>query len=183
MVAQTSDLHGRYASALFSLAEEGNALEAVEGDLASLRALLAESSDLHSLIRSPLFRRGDQSAALRAIALRAGFSDLTVRFLGLVAQKRRLFALVGMIDAFDRLMDQKRGRTRVDVWSAEPLDDEQSAGLADVLRSATGGEVVLDARTDSELIAGLVVRVGSRMIDSSMRSRLQRIRLLMREAG
>ncbi len=183
MAAQTSDLHGRYASALFSLAEDGGFLDAVESDLQALREMLAGSGELRALIRSPLFRRAEQSAALRAIAMESGFSDLTVRFLGLVAQKRRLFALVGMIDSFDALMDRRRGRTRVEVVAAEVLDDEQASALADALRTSTGGDVVVDARTDAGLIGGLVVRIGSRMIDTSIRSRIERMRLLMREAG
>ncbi len=183
MVAQTSDLHGRYASALFALAEEGSTLETVEGDLRVLRGMLAESSDLRTLVRSPLFRRSEQSDALRAIATKSGFNDLTVCFLGLVAQKRRLFALAGMIDAFDALMDQKRGRTRVEVVAAEALDDRQTLALTEALRASTGGEVVLNSKTDAGLIGGLVVRIGSRMIDTSIRSRIERMRLLMREAG
>ena len=100
-----------------------------------------------------------------------------------MAQKRRLFALVGMIDSFDALMDRRRGRTRVEVVAAEVLDDEQASALADALRTSTGGDVVVDARTDAGLIGGLVVRIGSRMIDTSIRSRIERMRLLMREAG
>ena len=183
MAVQISDLHGRYASALFALAEESGSLEAVEGDLMALREMLADSDDLRTLVRSPLFRRLDQSDALRAIAARSGFADLTVRFLGLVATKRRLFALSGMIDAFGALMDEKRGRTRVEVVSAEALDDGQVSELTAVLREATGRQVVLDSKADTDLIGGLIVRIGSRMIDTSIRSRIERMRLLMREAG
>ena len=183
MVAHTSDLHGRYASALFELADEAGQLESVESDLGRLRAFLRESGDLRALVRSPLFRRSEQSEAILAVARQAGFSELTVRFLGLVATKRRLFALVGMIEAFDRLLDRKRGLTRVEVRAAGELDDESVAALVEALRVATGGEVALDAKADPELVGGLVVRVGSRMIDTSIRSRLKRMRLRMREAG
>ncbi len=183
MAVQISDLHGRYASALFALAEESGSLAAVEGDLLALREMLVESGDLRRLVLSPLFRRHDQSEALRAIAEKSGFADLTVRFLGLVAMKRRLLALSGMIDAFGALMDEKRGRTRVEVVSAEVLDDEQVSALTEVLREATGRQVVLDSKADTDLIGGLVVRIGSRMFDTSIRSRIERMRLLMREAG
>ena len=183
MAVQTSDLHGRYASALFALAEEDGLLETVESDLQALREMLAESSDLRTLLRSPLFRRSETSGALRTIATASGFCNLTVRFLGLVAQKRRLFALAGMIAAFDALMDQKRGRTRVEVVAAEALDDRQALALTEALRASTGGEVVLESKVDAGLIGGLVVRIGSRMIDTSIRSRIERMRLLMREAG
>ena len=183
MVAETSNVPGRYATALFALAEERGELDAVERDLHALRAMLAGSGDLRALTRSPLFRRADQGRALQAIAASAGFGRLTGQFLGLVAQKRRLFALGGMIDAFDTLFDRKRRRTRVEVVTAEPLESGQWSALAGALRAAGGGEIVLDAGTDARLIGGMVVRIGSRMIDSSIRSRLERARLAMREAG
>jgi len=183
MTARIGDAQGRYALALFALADEAGELEQVEADLVALRELLRESEDLRACVRSPLFSRDAQAAALAGIAERAGFCDLLRRFLGLVARKRRLRALSGMIDAFESLMDRRRGRTRVDVRAAQPLDATETAALADALRSAVDGEVVPVVRLDPGLIAGLVVRVGSRMVDNSTRSRLERLRLRLQEAG
>ena len=174
---------GRYATALFELAEDSGSLETVETNLRELREMLAESEDLKRLVRSPIFARAEQARALTEIAKRAGFEDLVVRFAGLLASNRRLFALVGAIDSFDALLAAYRGITRVDVTVARPLDDAQVAALRKAVGGMAKGGVQLQVVEDPGLVGGLVVRIGSRMIDTSIRSRLERMRVSMRKAG
>ena len=173
---------GRYATALYDLADEAKVLDDVAGDLSSLQTLIAESKDLQRLVHSPLVRRGDQAAAVGAILARGGAHDLTRRFVGVVAGNGRLFALPGIITAYLAELARRRGEVAAEVTSARPLDDNQKATVADALRAFAGGKVTVDVNVDPSLIGGLVVRVGSRMIDSSVRSKLQRLQLAMKGA-
>ncbi|MFP3942623.1 MAG: F0F1 ATP synthase subunit delta [Alphaproteobacteria bacterium] len=174
---------GRYAIALFELAEEAKALDAVEKDLSALRGMIAQSADLARLVRSPLFARDDQAKAMAAILEKAGAHELTRKFIGLVARNRRLFALPDMARAFSRLLAEKRGEESARVRSARKLTGEQLSQLAERLKSSLGKDVRLETEVDEDLIGGLVVQVGSKLIDTSLRTKLENIHIVMREAG
>ena len=178
-----SGLAGRYATALFELAVEQDALDAVANDLASLRAMLDESADLRRLVASPVIGREDQGRAMAALAARANFGALAGKFIGLLASNRRLFALADTIRAYDTLVAARRGEVTADVTSARALSDAQTQALITSLKNATGREVRLKSSVDETLIGGLVVKVGSRMIDASLKSKLQSLRLVMKGAA
>ena len=186
MVAETmivSGLSGRYAVALFELAKDGGNLDSVASDLQNLNAMMSESPDLVRLIRSPVLTREDQGKAMDAVMEKAGFSDMTRNFVGLVSRNRRLFSLGDMIDAFAKLLAQHKGEISADVTSAQPLDDAQMAAISASLAKAVGREVNVSANVDESLIGGLVVKVGSRMIDNSIRTKLQNLQLAMKGVG
>jgi F-type H+-transporting ATPase subunit delta len=168
---------------LFELADEKRQLDPVADDLRGLQALIAESEDLRRLIRSPVLSRDDQGRAMRAILERAGTGDLVRRFVGLVAANRRLFVLPAMIGEFLAQLARRRGEVRAEVTAARPLGDRQRQALAEVLRRSVGGAVAIDVKVDPALLGGLVVRVGSRMIDGSLRGKLQRLQLAMKGVG
>lgn len=176
-------LAARYAAALFDLADEQKQLDAVAGDLVVLRGMMAESGDLRRLIGSPVLSRGDQGRAMAALLGAAGSGDLVRRFVGLVAQNRRLFVLPAIIDAYLAQLARRRGEITAQVTSARPLDDRQRQAVAEAVQRAVGGKVAVDAKVDAGLIGGLVVKVGSRMVDSSLRSKLQRLQLTMKGVG
>ncbi len=176
----SAGLAERYASALFELADERRALDTVAKDLQQLRAMLAESGDLVRLVRSPVLSRAQQAAAVEALAEKAGFDDLTRKFLGLLARNRRLFAVGAMTQAFLAELARRRGEVTAHVTSAQPLSDSQLAAVTDALRRAVGSKVSVDPSVDPSLLGGLVVRVGSRMVDSSLRTKLQRLELAMK---
>lgn len=178
-----SDLAGRYASALLDLADEKKALDQVSGDLQTLRAMIAESEDLRRLLNSPIVTREEQRAAMAALMDRAGIAELTRRFVLVVAQNHRLFALPAMIEGYLSELARRRGEITAEVSSARSLSDAQQSALLEALRGAVGGKVQLDLKVDPALIGGLVVKVGSRMIDSSLRSKLQRLQLAMKGVG
>lgn len=186
MVAETtmvSGIAGRYASALFDLARDQSALDAVAADLASFGRMIDESEDLRRLVRSPVIGRSAQTAALDALSEQAQMNALTRKFVGLVASNRRLFALPDMIRGFSRLLAHHRGEIAGEVTSAQALSDAQLDALKQQLKAAVGSDVQLEARVDSSLLGGLVVKVGSRMIDSSIRTKLQNLKFAMKGAG
>jgi len=162
----------RYASALFELARDEGALGPVERDLRSLQAALGESADLRRFVASPVFSAEEQMRAIGAVADRAGMHTLTGNFLRLVARNRRLFALPGMARAFLAMAARARGEMRADVTSARPLSPPEIDELRTAIGQRVGGKVVLDARVDPGILGGLVVKIGSRMIDSSLRTKL-----------
>jgi F-type H+-transporting ATPase subunit delta len=176
-------LAGRYAVALFELARDQDALDVVAGDLGNFRALLSESADLRRLIDSPVLSREEQGRAITALAERAGFAKLTQQFLGLLAHKRRLFALPQIITAYQAMLGQHKGEVSAEVTSAVALTDEQLAAVKEQLRKAVGQSVTLATAVDPRLLGGLVVRVGSRMLDASLRTKLQRLETAMRGAA
>lgn len=178
-----SGLAGRYALALLELGDEKKELDAVAEDLRALKALIAESEDLRRMIASPLYSRDQQGKAMAAVLEKAGMGDLTRRFVLIVAQNRRLFALPQMIDAYLAELARRRGEITAQVTSARKLSDAQQEALAEALRKAVGGKVQVQLKVDQSLIGGLIVKVGSRMIDSSLRSKLQRLQLTMKGAG
>jgi F-type H+-transporting ATPase subunit delta len=174
---------GRYALALFELARDGDALDAVAADLAAFKTLLDESADLRRLIRSPVISREDQGKALATLAERAGFAELTTRFFGVVAEHRRLYALPAMIEAYGAMLAEHKGEVGAELISAVPLQDQQIATLEKQLSTAVGKQVMLSTRVDPGLLGGLVVRVGSRMLDASLRTKLRQLELAMRGAA
>lgn len=176
-------LAGRYASALFELADEQKALDQVAEELKALKGVIAESQDLRDFIRSPLYGREDQGKVMAAILDKAAAGELTRRFVLVVAHNRRLFALPQMIDAFLAELARRRGEVTAQVVAAHDLSDTQKNALLTALRQAIGSKVQMDLRIDQGLIGGLVVKVGSRMIDTSLRSKLKRLELAMKGAG
>ncbi len=173
----------RYATAVFELALEAKQLDEVSGDLAGLGAMLDASGDLRRLVRSPLLSRAEQRKAMAAILERAGATDVTRRFIGLLAERRRLFVLDAVIDSFKQLLAKHRGEVRAEVTSAFELRPEQLGAIGAALKKVVGGNVALDANVDRDLIGGLVVRVGSRMVDDSLKSKLHRLHLAMKGVG
>ena len=178
-----SGLAGRYATALFDLAAERNALDAVAKDLQALRQMMAESADLARLITSPVIARDAQAKAITALAEKAGFNPLTRNILGVMAMNRRLFALSGAIDSYLAKLAESRGELSAEVTSAAPLSDQQRNAVAESLRQALGSKVTVHTKVDKRLLGGLVVRVGSRMVDSSLRTKLQKLQLAMKGIG
>lgn len=168
---------GRYAGALFELASEEGKVAEVESDLASFQSLLDESTDLRRLVASPVFSADEQGRALTALSEKAGLTGLTTNFLCVVARNRRLFALPQMIKAFKALAASSRGEVTAEVTTAQPLTDEQSAQLKETLKASVGKDVMLDTRVDPAILGGLIVKMGSRMVDSSLRTKLTAIRL------
>ena len=173
----------RYAFALFELAEADKAMDQVADELQGLDGMIRESNDLQRLIRSPIISRDDQRGAMDALLEKAGASGLTRRFVGLVARNRRLFVLPQMIAAYRDILAGRRGETTAEVVSAKALSKGQLTALSDALTKAMGTKVALATRVDSELLGGLVVKVGSRMVDSSLRTKLHRLRLSMKGIG
>jgi F-type H+-transporting ATPase subunit delta len=173
---------GRYATALFDLAKEANAIDAVQGDLARFDALVAESADLLRLVRSPAFSTDDQLKALTAVLDRAGIGGLAGNFLKLVTTNRRLFAVRDMIKAFGELVAQHKGEATAQVTVAEQLKDEHVQSLRSALKAVSGKNVSLDIKVDPAIIGGLIVKLGSRMVDSSLRTKLNAIKHAMKEA-
>ncbi len=175
---------GRYASALFDLAQEQKATDSVAADLKAFDTLVAGSPDLQRLVRSPVFTAEEQTRALGAVLDKAGIKGLAANFLKLVATKRRLFAVREMIRSYSQLLDAAKGVKRAEVTVAEPLGDAHLAALKDALREVSGGQSVeLSVKVDPSIIGGLVVRLGSRMVDGSLRTKLNTIRNRMKEVG
>jgi F-type H+-transporting ATPase subunit delta len=170
----------RYANAVFELAAEERAIESVERDFQQLKALLKESPELTRLVRSPLFSREDQAKGMEAVLAQAGVSDLARKLVLLLAQKRRLFALAEIIGAFEDQLARHRGEVAAAVTSARPLSNEETAELRRVLKDKLGREPRLTTHVDPKLLGGLVLKMGSRMIDSSLRSKLDGLRAAMK---
>ena len=172
----------RYAEALFDLALEQNALETVESDLKSLGRAAAGSADFRTFLTSPVYDAGDKAKAIAAIAERAGVSALTRNFLGVVAANRRLFLLEGMMTAFARRLSEHRGEVSAEAIAAAPLNDEQTKRLRGEIERVIGKAVNLSVRVDKDLLGGMIVKVGSKMIDSSLKTKLNRLKSVMKEA-
>jgi F-type H+-transporting ATPase subunit delta len=173
-------LAGRYANAVFELARDQKAVDAVSSDLAGLRRAVEISPDLARLVRSPVFSAEDHAKALKAILEKMGAHPLTVKFVLLLAQKRRLFVLNQIITAYESLVAKSRGETEAEVTSARHLQDNEIAELKSVLKSKLGKEPRLHSRIDPTLLGGLIIKVGSRMIDSSLRTKLEGLAAVMK---
>lgn len=177
---RNTELAGRYAKALFELANKHHAVDAVARDLSALKALLAESSDLARLVRAPVFSAEEQRRGMDAVLRRMEAAPLTVRFVRTLATKRRLFVLTAIIRAFEDMLGRQKGEIDAEVSTARPLSDLETSELKRVLKAQLGREARLSSRVDPTLLGGLVVKVGSRMIDSSLRTKLEGLRAAMR---
>jgi F-type H+-transporting ATPase subunit delta len=174
---------GRYATALFELALEGNAVDAVRADLDRFDALVAESPDLQRLIRSPVFGADDQVRALRAVLDAAGLHGLAAQFLLTVAGNRRLFAVRDMIRSYRQLLARHRGEVSAEVRMAQAPSERHLSAIREALHAVTGKHVQIDVKVDPSLLGGLIVKLGSRMVDSSLRTKLNLIRHAMKEVS
>ncbi|MFN0023595.1 MAG: F0F1 ATP synthase subunit delta [Parvularculaceae bacterium] len=179
---RASGLAARYASALFDLAANGADLERVEADLKLLGAAMAGSPDLRTALSSPVYNADDKRRAIAAISEKAGFSPLTRNFLGVVAQNRRLFALEGIIAAFMARLAEHRGEVSAEAVSAAALNSDQTKRLRGEIERVVGKAVNLSVKVDPELLGGMIVKVGSTMIDSSLKTKLNRLKSVMKEA-
>jgi F-type H+-transporting ATPase subunit delta len=178
-----SGMSGRYATALFELARDEKSVDAVMTDLAKFEAMLAGSPDLTRLVRSPIFGADVQSKAIAAVLDDAKITGISAKFLKLLTANRRLFAVSDVIRAFRALVAKFKGEATADVTVAEPLSDKNLDALKTALKSVTGKDVALNVKIDPAIIGGLVVKLGSRMVDSSLRTKLNSIKHAMKEAG
>jgi F-type H+-transporting ATPase subunit delta len=169
--------------ALFELAEEKGELDKVAGDLRDLRAMLAASAEFRRMCASPVIGIAAKNRAVAALAKQAGFSTVTANFLGVLARNGRLFALAKTIKAYIALLAAKRGELTAQVISAAPLTEGQVTAVAAALKRGMGRGVALEQSVDAGMIGGLIVQVGSRMIDGSVRTKLQRLSLAMKGIG
>ena len=172
----------RYAHALFELAQDGGTVDVVSADLASLRRATEASADLRRLVRSPVFSAEDQARALKAILDKMGANALTTKFVLLLSQKRRLSALTQIVQAYEHLIATTRGETEAEVTAARGLSDAEIAELKSVLKSRLGKEPRLHSKVDPTLLGGLVVKIGSKLIDSSIRTKLIGLERIMKGA-
>lgn len=176
-------LSGRYADALLELAAETGAAESVEADVKRLRDVLAESVDLQRFIASPTFSRDEHIRGVEAVLEKAEIGETVRKFVFLIASNRRLFALAAILEAVLAKLAESRGEVTAAVTSAKELTAAQRKALAEALKKATGRNVALDLAVDPKVLGGLVVQIGSRMVDSSLRSQLQRLQLAMKGVG
>ena len=181
-LAPVSGVAGRYAAALFDLASDAGAADKVEKDLASLTAAIGASADLRAFLKSPVYDRADQLSAVTALAERAGFHPLTANFLKLIAKNRRLFALADMIRAFRALAADARGEISAEAMTAAPMNDDQVKALRLEIERMAGKAVNLETRVDPDLLGGLVVKIGSKMVDASLKTKLNRLKTVMKKA-
>jgi F-type H+-transporting ATPase subunit delta len=180
--SKAGEVGARYASALFDLAKDGREIATVSADLKSLKTMIAESADLRILLASPVFDAEDKAKGLAAIADRAGFSPLTKKFLGLLAGQRRASALRDVITAFEALAAAWRGVVAAQVTTAIPLSPAQTSGLAAALRQALGADPEIETRVDPAILGGIKVRVGSRLYDASLKSKLDSLKFALKRA-
>ena len=178
-----SGVSGRYATALFELARDEKAVDAVKADLDRFVTMLADSPDLTRLVRSPVFSTDVQGRALAAVLDKADISGITAKFLKVLTANRRLFAVTDVIRAYGALVAKFKGEATADVTVAEALNDKNLDALKSALKSVTGKDVALNVKIDPSIIGGLVVKLGSRMVDSSLRTKLNSIKHAMKEAG
>ena len=172
----------RYAQALFDLAVETDALGAIEADLKAVDAMRAASADLRTLLSSPKFSAEDKARGLAALAEKANFGATTRKFLGLLAANRRTVALGDIIRAFHSLVAARRGAVSAQVITAVPLTDSQTAGLTAALRAALGKDPRIETRVDPAILGGVKVRVGSRLYDASLKSKLDSLKFALKRA-
>ena len=180
--SKATDVGVRYAQALFELAKSQGEMSAVEADLKSLKAMRADSADLRTLMSSPAFDAEQKGRGLAAVATAAGFRATTQKFLGLVAANRRAAALPDMISAFERLAAADRGAISAQVTTALPLTPAQTKALAAALRTALGKDPEIETRVEPAILGGLKVRVGSRLYDASLKSRLDSMKFALKRA-
>jgi F-type H+-transporting ATPase subunit delta len=177
-----SGMAGRYATALFELANETNAIDRVQGDLKAFAALIASSPDLMRLVRSPVFSSDEQAKALDAVLDKASISGVAKNFLRVITANRRLFAVDQIIRGFNAMVAAHKGEVTAQVTVAAPLNDARMNEIRDTLKQVTGKDVQVDINVDPSIIGGLKVKLGSRMVDASLRTKLNSIKFAMKEA-
>jgi F-type H+-transporting ATPase subunit delta len=179
----STSIAARYATAIYEIAKEEKALAALEDDINTLQSALADSEDFRALIHSPIYTREQQATAISALAAKMGLSGTMANTLALMAQKRRLFVVPNLLATLRAVIAEDKGEVTADVVSAKALTKAQAASLAKTLKASTGKTVTLNATVDESLIGGLVVKVGSRMIDTSIRAKLNSLQNAMKEVG
>lgn len=179
----SASIAGRYAAAVFELSQEGKALAALEADVAALEAALAESADLRDLIASPLYSRDAQSRAVAALAAKMALSKTTASTLALMADKRRLFVLPQLLAALRARIADAKGEMTATVTAAQALTEAQAKKLAATLSRQSGKTVKLNVAVDESLIGGMIVKLGSKMIDTSVAAKLASLQHAMKEVG
>ena len=179
----SSGIAARYATAVFEIAQENKALTKLESGLDDLSAALAESAELRDLIHSPIISRDEQGKAIGAVAKKLGLQPVLTKVLGLMAEKRRLFVLPQLIDTLRAMIAEDKGEVTAEVTTAKALTKTQSEKLAKTLAARVGKDVKINATVDASLVGGLVVKVGSKMIDTSIRSKLASLQNAMKEVG
>lgn len=179
----STGIASRYATAVFELARDGNALDTLERDIETLEASLSDSADFRDLVHSPVYSREQQGNAIGAIAPKMGLSDMLANTLLLMASKRRLFVLPQLLAGLRARIADAKGEVTADVRSATALTADQEKALAEALKSSVGKDVKMNVTVDESLIGGLVVKVGSKMIDTSIRSKLAALQNTMKEVG
>lgn len=179
--ALISGAAGRYTSAIFELAESTGALDTVEREFRDLRNLIQDSPDLAHVIASPAFSREEQGSVINAVVSKLGQSDLTRKFVGLMASKGRLALLPDAMKGFEALLAAHRGNVTAEVTTAQALSDAQRAALTDNLNKSLGKSVQIEESVDPSLLGGMIVKVGSKMVDASLKSKLERLELAMQE--
>lgn len=179
----SAGIAARYATAIFEIAQENQNLDSLETSIGDLATALSESAELRSLIKSPLVSRGEQESAITAIAAKMGLNEVLAKALSLMAQKRRLFVVPQLISALRELIAQERGEVTAEVTSAKALTKTQSEKLASTLKERVGKTVTINSTVDESLIGGLIVKVGSKMIDTSIKSKLAALQNTMKEVG
>ena len=179
----SSGIARRYATAIFELAKEGKKLTALEGDVNAIDAALGDSADFSALINSPIYTRAQQGDAITAIATKMKLSPIVKNTLGLMAKNRRLFVLPQLVDSLRGLIADEKGEVTAEVTSAKALTKAQSDKLAKTLKASVGKDVIIKSSVDASLIGGLIVKVGSKMIDTSIKSKLGNLQNAMKEVG
>jgi F-type H+-transporting ATPase subunit delta len=176
-----SGMAGRYATALFELAQEAKSVDAIKADLDGFAKLLLDSEDLLRLVRSPVYTAEEQTKAVDAVLAKAKIAGLAAKFISTVASNRRLFAIREMISGFNALVAQSKGETRAEVTVAEKLDEKHLATIKEAIAASGKKNVELDVKIDPSILGGLKVKIGSRMIDASLKTKLNSIRNAMKE--
>lgn len=179
----STGIAARYAAAVFDLAKEGGSIASLEADVDSLDTAVKESADFRTMLASPLFTREEQAAAIAALAAKMNLSALVSNTLALMSQKRRLFVLPQLVAELRDRIAAEKGEITAEVTSAAALTPEQAARLAETLKARAGKDVILKTAVDESLIGGLVVKLGSTMIDTSVRSKLAALQNAMKEVG
>jgi len=179
----STGIAARYATAMFELAAEAKALDALESDVTAVEAALAESADLRDLVNSPIYSREEMQAAIGGVADAMGLNPITANTLRLMAAKRRLFVTPALLRSLRERIADHKGEMTADVVSAKALTKTQADKLAKTLKAAMGKDVKLNATVDEGIIGGLIVKVGSKMIDTSIRSKLNTLQNTMKEVG
>ncbi|MXQ08498.1 F0F1 ATP synthase subunit delta [Alphaproteobacteria bacterium GH1-50] len=181
--SQSTGVASRYAMAVFELAKENGEIDALERDIAALDGAIADSADFRDLIHSPIYSRDQQSAAVAALADKMGLTATVANTLKLMASKRRLFVLPHLLMVLKDVIAEEKGIVTAEVRTARPLSDEQAANLEATLKDAVGKDVTMQISVDESLIGGLIVKVGSKMIDTSIKSKLAALQNTMKEVG